>query len=92
MVWRLNGRVIDTSYDSPRPGLTTNTLTLPELQREHLFAALSCDAFNSNLTSPSSRDLRIDMNREYRRCNHYYCQVFHILFSYVQVHFIQSYM
>ena len=65
VVWRLGPHVIDSSWDVPRPGLSTNSLTLQELQREHHHASLVCEASNTNLTAPVSTMLTIDMNCEY---------------------------
>ncbi|KAA0200557.1 hypothetical protein HAZT_HAZT004479 [Hyalella azteca] len=64
VVWRLGSHVVDSSWEWPRPGLATNTLTIPELQREHLHASLVCEAHNTNLTIPVTTIVTIEMNRE----------------------------
>ncbi|XP_047736731.1 synaptogenesis protein syg-2-like [Hyalella azteca] len=62
VVWRLGSHVVDSSWEWPRPGLATNTLTIPELQREHLHASLVCEAHNTNLTIPVTTIVTIEMN------------------------------
>lgn len=65
MTWYLENVVIDDSYDQREDGLTVNTLTFPNVGRQHLNARLVCQASNTNLATPETKVLILDINCKY---------------------------
>lgn len=43
----------------------SNVLQFAQLQREHLMMPLTCEVSNTNLTSPVTRTILVDLNRKY---------------------------
>ena len=65
VTWYLENVVIDDSYEERKDGLTVNTLTFPNVGRQHLNARLVCQASNTNLAPPETKVLILDINRKY---------------------------
>ena len=65
VTWYLENTVIDDSYEQRSDGLTVNSLTFPNVGRQHLNARLICQASNTKLTLPTSKVLILDVNCKY---------------------------
>ena len=64
VTWSRDGRLIDESFTTHATNGTTvrNELTVRTLDRSFLHSSFICTASNTNLTRPSSREVRVDMN------------------------------
>ncbi|XP_063627547.1 hemicentin-1 isoform X1 [Cydia splendana] len=62
VTWYLENTVIDDSYEQRGDGVTVNTLTFPNVGRQHLNARLVCQAANTNLAPPQTKVLILDIN------------------------------
>ncbi|PZC81801.1 hypothetical protein B5X24_HaOG212015 [Helicoverpa armigera] len=62
VTWYLENVVIDDSFDQRPDGVTVNTLTFPNVGRQHLNARLVCQASNTNLAQPETKVLILDIN------------------------------
>ncbi|XP_045453069.1 hemicentin-1-like, partial [Melitaea cinxia] len=62
VTWYLENVVIDDSYEERQEGITKNTLTFPNVGRQHLNARLVCQASNTNLAPPETKVLILDIN------------------------------
>ncbi|XP_043581853.1 hemicentin-2-like isoform X1 [Bombus pyrosoma] len=63
LTWYLDNTVIDESYHyNADSGLTVNRLSYPKVGRQHLKARLICEASNTNLVSPQTRLVVLDVN------------------------------
>ncbi|XP_053613496.1 hemicentin-1 [Plodia interpunctella] len=62
VTWYLENVVIDDSFDQRQDGVTVNTLTFPNVGRQHLNARLVCQASNTNLAPPETKVLILDIN------------------------------
>ncbi|CAG9565133.1 unnamed protein product [Danaus chrysippus] len=62
LTWYLENVVIDDSYEQREDGLTVNTLTFPNVGRQHLNARLVCQASNTNLAPPETKVVILDIN------------------------------
>ncbi|XP_045528209.1 synaptogenesis protein syg-2-like [Pieris brassicae] len=62
LIWYLENTIIDETFEEEDNGVTSNALTFPRLGREHLNARLSCQASNTNLSSPPSKLLILNIN------------------------------
>ncbi|XP_026318067.1 hemicentin-1 [Hyposmocoma kahamanoa] len=62
VTWYLENVVIDDSYEQRPDGITVNTLTFPNVGRQHLNARLVCQAANTNLAPPETKVLILDIN------------------------------
>ncbi|XP_041969482.1 hemicentin-1-like [Aricia agestis] len=62
VTWYLENVVIDDSYEQRADGITVNTLTFPNVGRQHLNARLVCQASNTNLAPPETKVLILDIN------------------------------
>ncbi|XP_068619221.1 neural cell adhesion molecule 2-like [Battus philenor] len=62
VTWFLENVVIDDSYEQRPDGVTLNTLTFPNVGRQHLNARLVCQASNTNLAPPETKVLILDIN------------------------------
>ncbi|KAJ0173851.1 hypothetical protein K1T71_011000 [Dendrolimus kikuchii] len=62
VTWYLENVVIDDSFDQRTDGVTVNTLTFPNVGRQHLNARLVCQASNTNLAPPETKVLILDIN------------------------------
>ena len=67
MTWWHEGSLLDDVSEETRGQVTWNTLTLPDLTRQHLHRIITCQASNSNLTQPLRSSVTLDMSCEYRR-------------------------
>lgn len=61
--WWKGSRLIDTNYFVVNQSIARNVLTLPNLTRDDLLLALTCQAYNTNLTVPVSRTITLDLYR-----------------------------
>lgn len=65
LTWYLENTVIDEYYEyNTQSGRTVNHLSYPEVGRQHLKARLICEASNTNLVSPLTRVVILDVNRK----------------------------
>lgn len=65
LTWYLDNTVIDESYHyNAESGLTVNHLVYAKIGRQHLKARLICQASNTNLISPQTRLLILNVNRK----------------------------
>ncbi|XP_061722013.1 nephrin-like [Cydia pomonella] len=62
LTWYLENTVIDDSYEQRGDGVTVNTLTFPNVGRQHLNARLVCQAANTNLAPPQTKMIILDIN------------------------------
>ncbi|XP_047506872.1 neural cell adhesion molecule 2 isoform X1 [Pieris napi] len=62
VTWYLENVVIDDSFEQRADGITVNTLTFPNVGRQHLNARLVCQASNTNLAPPETKVLILDIN------------------------------
>ncbi|KOB72156.1 Uncharacterized protein OBRU01_07639, partial [Operophtera brumata] len=62
VIWYLENTVIDDSYEQRTDGVTLNTLTFPNVGRQHLHVRLVCQASNTNLAPPETNVLILDIN------------------------------
>ncbi|CAD0203702.1 unnamed protein product [Chrysodeixis includens] len=62
VTWYLENVVIDDSFEQRPDGVTVNTLTFPNVGRQHLNARLVCQASNTNLAQPETKVLILDIN------------------------------
>ncbi|XP_028031278.1 hemicentin-1 [Bombyx mandarina] len=62
VTWYLENTVIDDSFEQRPDGVTVNTLTFPNVGRQHLNARLVCQASNTNLAPPETKVLILDIN------------------------------
>ncbi|XP_050712530.1 hemicentin-1-like [Eriocheir sinensis] len=61
VTWWHSGSLLDDVVDEVKGQVTSNTLTLPDLTRQHLHRVLTCRASSSNLTQPSLASVTLDM-------------------------------
>ncbi|KAK4294370.1 hypothetical protein Pmani_033013 [Petrolisthes manimaculis] len=67
VTWWHEGALLDDLSDGEKSEeVVANTLTLPNLSRQHLYRVITCRATNSNLTQPLHTSITIDMSCEYR--------------------------
>ncbi|KAL4705371.1 hypothetical protein ACJJTC_016564, partial [Scirpophaga incertulas] len=62
VTWYLENEMIDDSFEQRADGVTINTLTFPNIGRQHLNARLVCQASNTNLAPPETKVLILDIN------------------------------
>nr|XP_031831154.1 hemicentin-1-like isoform X2 [Nomia melanderi] len=63
LTWYLENTVIDEYYEyNTQSGRTVNHLCYPEVGRQHLKTRLICEASNTNLVSPLTRVVILDVN------------------------------
>ncbi|XP_063831610.1 hemicentin-1 [Ostrinia nubilalis] len=62
VTWYLENEMIDDSFEQRPDGVTVNTLTFPNIGRQHLNARLVCQASNTNLAPPETKVLILDIN------------------------------
>ncbi|CAH0689953.1 unnamed protein product [Spodoptera exigua] len=62
VTWYLENVVIDDSFEQRADGVTVNTLTFPNVGRQHLNSRLVCQASNTNLAQPETKVLILDIN------------------------------
>ncbi|XP_047494024.1 nephrin-like [Penaeus chinensis] len=61
VTWWHGGALLDEVSEQVTPSMTSNTLTLPNLSRQHLHRVITCQAQNSNLTAPLLSAVTLDM-------------------------------
>ncbi|KAJ0173859.1 hypothetical protein K1T71_011008 [Dendrolimus kikuchii] len=62
LTWYLENTVIDDSFEQRDDGVTINSLTFPNIGRQHLNARLVCQASNTNLAPPETKLVILDIN------------------------------
>ncbi|KAJ2942130.1 hypothetical protein O0L34_g11044 [Tuta absoluta] len=62
LAWLLENMVIDESFEQRPDGTTVNSLTFPNVGRQHLNARLVCQASNTNLAPPLTKLIILDIN------------------------------
>ena len=60
VTWWRESQVMDTSFQREESRVT-NTLTIPNLNRDHLNTILTCQASNSNSSLPVSTSVKVDL-------------------------------
>lgn len=63
--WRRDFNLIDDTYQHLDKEGTSNELKIPSLNKNHLLSIFTCQASNTNLTSPIQTSITLDLNREY---------------------------
>lgn len=66
VTWYFNDKVLDDTYTMQKHDITINRLDIPRVTRDFLRARLICKANNTQLMTPLTSEVIIDMNRE---CN-----------------------
>ena len=61
VTWWRESQVVDTSFQREDTTRVTNTLTIPNLNRNHLHTILTCQASNSNASLPVSTSVKLDL-------------------------------
>ncbi|XP_045120883.1 protein turtle-like [Portunus trituberculatus] len=61
VTWWHSGSLLDDLVEEVKGQVTSNTLTLPDLSRQHLHRILICRAASSNLTQPTIASVTLDM-------------------------------
>lgn len=64
--WRGETLVDATDTASPFPDVMHNKLTVSRLTRDDLHSEYTCQASNTNITSPVQASITVTMNRTYR--------------------------
>lgn len=62
VTWWHEGSLLDDLSEETQGQVTWNTLTLPDLTRQHLHRVITCQAANSNLTQPLRSSVTLDMS------------------------------
>ncbi|XP_022903611.1 neural cell adhesion molecule 2 isoform X2 [Onthophagus taurus] len=62
VLWFLENRVIDDSYEMRPDGVVVNHLTFPNVGRQHLNERLICQASNTNLVPPATKLVVLNIN------------------------------
>lgn len=62
VTWWRGSSLLDDSYFNTSDGAVRNELLLPRLHRFDLMAVITCQASNTNLTSPSTTSVKMDLN------------------------------
>ncbi|XP_045615863.2 neural cell adhesion molecule 1-B [Procambarus clarkii] len=60
--WTHEGSLLDGRAEEVTGQVTRNILTLPELNRQHLYRVLTCRANNSNMTNPLAATVTLEMS------------------------------
>ncbi|KAK8378989.1 hypothetical protein O3P69_009615 [Scylla paramamosain] len=67
VTWWHEGSLIDDLSENTTTQVIRNTLTLPNLSRQHLYRVITCSAANSNMTRPLNTSVTLDMSCEWRQ-------------------------
>ncbi|PRD30157.1 UNVERIFIED_CONTAM: hypothetical protein NCL1_27267 [Trichonephila clavipes] len=62
VTWWRDGSLIDDTYFRTSQGFVRNELVILALRRSDFMVELTCQASNTNLTSPINASVRIDLN------------------------------
>ncbi|XP_063845173.1 synaptogenesis protein syg-2-like [Scylla paramamosain] len=62
VTWWHEGSLIDDLSENTTTQVIRNTLTLPNLSRQHLYRVITCSAANSNMTRPLNTSVTLDMS------------------------------
>jgi hypothetical protein len=65
VTWWTGGALYDSSDEVTRSGVIVNRMVYKDLQRKDLAKKFLCQAANTNLTIPVSREVKIMLNCEY---------------------------
>lgn len=70
VTWYINDKVLDDTYTQEYieygDDITINRLDIPRVTRDFLRARLICEANNTQLMTPLTSEVIIDVNREYK--------------------------
>ena len=61
VTWWRDSHLIDSSFEKTYSHTVQNTLSVPQVTREDLGAALTCQASNNNISAPASARVTIDL-------------------------------
>ena len=64
VTWWTGGVLYDSSDEVTRSGVIVNRMVYKDLQRQDLGKKFQCQAFNTNLTMPVSREVKVVLNRK----------------------------
>lgn len=66
VAWYLESKLLDDTYKRESADMTVNHLDVTRVSREFLRSRLICRASNTHLVTPSTSEIILDVNREYR--------------------------
>lgn len=64
VTWHFEGKILDDSYTQEHGDITINWLDIQKVTRDFLRARLICKASNSQLISPMTSEIILDVNCE----------------------------
>lgn len=64
VTWHFEGRVLDDTYTQEHDDITINRLDISKVTRDFLRARLICKASNTQLMTPLTSEIILDVNRE----------------------------
>lgn len=64
VTWYFEGKMLDDTYTQEHDDITINRLDVSEVTREFLEARLICAADNTQLMTPLTSEITLDVNRE----------------------------
>lgn len=64
VTWYFEGKLLDDTYTQEHDGITINRLDTSKVTRDFLRARLICAANNSELITPLTSEIILDVNRE----------------------------
>ncbi|XP_076336476.1 protein turtle homolog B-like [Tachypleus tridentatus] len=62
LTWKKEGKVLKDNFTLTPQGFSRNEIVLPELRRQDLLSSLVCEASNSDIGSPLSSSVTLDLN------------------------------
>jgi hypothetical protein len=68
VTWWTGGALYDSSDEVTRNGVIVNRMVYKDLQRQDLGKKFLCQAANTNLTIPVSREVKITLNCKFNFC------------------------
>lgn len=67
VTWYFNNKVLDDTYTQEHDDITINRLDIPRVTRDFLRTRLICKASNTQLMTPLTSEVILDVNRECNR-------------------------
>lgn len=64
VTWYFGGKILDDTYEQEHDDITINRLDISKVTRDFLRARLICKANNTQLMSPLTSEIILDVNRE----------------------------